>query len=515
MARVVRFPTEEVEKLDEEFVSHLNRGAEHIARGEPEQARVALARAAELRPRDVKALGLLGQACYRLGRFGEAAEAYGRLLQETPQESGAQVNLGLALLKTGRPSEAVVHLERALDLNPEHKRAMGYLGLAWLEQGSVARAREWFERAGRRQMVERCDAILRGERGEKKAEEWKSPPPTPAPPADTRGDAEVDRELHDALRILEQGTRAAAPVAANVASGATGAVPSSVSGPPQGGSGSRWTATSPADLGVFAPDGSSTVSPTPNPTQAPRPPVTSTPPVLTRTSTAISTAAPSAPLSTPPPAATPRPAPSPADELDGAVLAPRGESTFTVGAVVQVAVRGEVLVRQAGLLGVEGMVELAPEGRRLRGRAVPESFGTGHDMMHRARGRGALLFAKDGRRFTEMRLGGAAHFREDAVFGFEAGLTFENGRLAAPGAPEIELVRLAGDGAVLVATSGEVVAVEVTPDRPVRVAAAALVGWTGALTPRLLPLARPQADPDAVELSGEGRVLLDPGAPLA
>jgi uncharacterized protein (AIM24 family) len=500
MARVVRFPTDEVEKLDEEFLYHLNRGAEHLAKGEPEQARGALARAAELRPRDAKALGLLGQACYRLGRFGEAAEAYGRLLQESPQEPGAQVNLGLALLKAGRPAEAVVHLERALDLNPEHKRAMGYLGLAWLEQGSVARAREWFERAGRTQMVERCDAILRGERGDKKAEEWKV---APSVSADARADAEVERELQDALRILEQGTRAAAPRAANVSSGADSPAPAvqaptPPAAPAAAGSGPRWTATSPADVRAPA-----AVPPSPS---TPEIASTATPAPTTSTATATS------PMPTPAPL---RPAPPPAGELAGAALATRTESTFTVGTVVQVAVRDEVLVRQAGLLGVEGQVELTPETRRLRGRAVPESFGTGREVMHRARGKGALLFAKDGRRFTDMQLGGAAHFREDAVFGFEAGLAFENGRLAAPGAPEIELVRLAGDGAVLVVTLGEVVAVEVVPDRPVRVSAAALVGWTGALTPRLLPLTRPQGDPDAVELSGEGRVLLDPGAPLA
>ena len=502
MARVVRFPTDEVEKLDEEFLYHLNRGAEHLTKGEPEQARGALARAAELRPRDAKALGLLGQACYRLGRFGEAAEAYGRLLQESPQEPGAQVNLGLALLKAGRPSEAVVHLERALDLNPEHKRAMGYLGLAWLEQGSVARAREWFERAGRTQMVERCDAILRGERGDKKGEEWKV---APSVSADARADAEVERELQDALRILEQGTRAAAPLPANASTDAAPAAqapapaaPPAAASPAAPGANPRWTATSPADVRAPAAPPASPPAPERVPTATPAP-------IPSTTTTTL-------PMPTP---AMSRPVSPPAGELAGAVVATRTEATFTVGTVVQVAVRDEVLVRQAGLLGVEGQVELSPETRRLRGRAMPESFGAGRVVMHRARGKGALLFAKDGRRFTEMQLGGAAHFREDAVFGFEAVLAFENGRLAAPGAPEIELVRLAGDGAVLVVTRGEVVAVEVAPDRPVRVSAAALVGWTGALTPRLLPLTRPQGDPDAVELSGEGRVLLDPGAPLA
>jgi hypothetical protein len=40
---------------------------------------------------------------------------------------------------------------------------------------------------------------------------------------------------------------------------------------------------------------------------------------------------------------------------------------------------------------------------------------------------------------------------------------------------------------------------------------AALVGWTGTLTPRIAPLFAGGADGDAVEISGEGRVLVDPG----
>jgi uncharacterized protein (AIM24 family) len=500
VARVVRFPTDEVDALDEQFLYHLNRGAEHLTRGEAEEARAALARAAEMRPRDVKVLGLLGQACYRLGRFGDAAEAYGRLVEESPTEAGAQVNVGLALLKARRAAEATVHLERALDLNPEHRRAMGYLGLAWLEQGNVARAREWFERGGRAQMVERCDALLRGERPERarpeperlRAAEWKvgSAPAL----ADRRSDEEVERELSEALRILEQGARAAAGFAAN-ATVTPVPVPLPIAPPPA-------TLTPAPASAATAP--------------APPPPVTAARPLAGGLAAPVPTSAKDVPASIAPQGPA-RPDSAPVADLEGVPLLAEPHATFTAGqAVVQVAVGGEVLVRLGGLLAVEGAVDLAPEPKRLRGRSVHESFGSGRAAMQRARGKGVLLYAADGRRFTALELGGAAvHFREDAVFGFEGSLGFENGRLASPGAPEVELVRLAGGGAVLVATRGELVAVEVTPDRPIRVAAASFVGWAGALTPRLLPLARPHADADAVELSGEGRVLLDPGAALA
>ena len=64
-------------------------------------------------------------------------------------------------------------------------------------------------------------------------------------------------------------------------------------------------------------------------------------------------------------------------------------------------------------------------------------------------------------------------------------------------------------GVVLV-THGDIVCVDVS-EASLRVAASALIGWTGALTPRLTTLAEGASGGDAraVELTGEGRGLLD------
>ncbi|HET9552830.1 MAG TPA: tetratricopeptide repeat protein, partial [Anaeromyxobacteraceae bacterium] len=152
--------SDEVEGLDEEFVYHLDRGAELLRRGDVEAARGALENALGLRPRDAKVLALLGQAFYKQGRFEQAAVAWQRLVDDNPVEAGARVNLGLACLKARRYHEAIRQLEIALDLNPDHRKAMGYLGLALLESGSAAPAREWFLKAGSEQMVARCDELL-------------------------------------------------------------------------------------------------------------------------------------------------------------------------------------------------------------------------------------------------------------------------------------------------------------------------------------------------------------------
>jgi uncharacterized protein (AIM24 family) len=124
-----------------------------------------------------------------------------------------------------------------------------------------------------------------------------------------------------------------------------------------------------------------------------------------------------------------------------------------------------------------------------------------------------LLLAPGARRFTSLALGvEPAFFREETLFGFEEALSFDNGRVPSPGGGELNLVHLRGQGVVLIATAEEPRALEVVPDAPLRVPVAALVGWVGALTPRLVTLLEGGlAGALGVELTGVGTVLVDPG----
>jgi hypothetical protein len=66
---------------------------------------------------------------------------------------------------------------------------------------------------------------------------------------------------------------------------------------------------------------------------------------------------------------------------------------------------------------------------------------------------------------------------------------------------------------VLVVTVNEPRALQVSSDAPLRIPVSALVAWTGSLTPRLVGLLEgAHTDVLGVELSGEGRVLVDTGA---
>lgn len=450
---------DEVEGQDEEFVHHLARGSELLTRGEPAEALHSLQRAAALRPKDGKVLGLLGQACYRTGRFEEAAHAYGRLVDDNPTEVAARVNLGLANLKAGRHADAVKQFSIALDLNPDHRKAMGYLGLAQLDSGDPRAAREWFEKSGSTLMVARCDELIAA-----------GPPSTaagePAEPAVATGAAAMD------------------------AAGTAEAGPEAVAGRPQG-----------AAVEAIVP-------PPPEPQSE------------------HGGEAKAEPHREPESQAAPASVVGLSGETGLGAFASRrtlrlaAESFAVEGRVLAVAVRRQTFARLDGLFAVRGEVALAPELKRFRGKPTDKPFGEGPERMHRATGEGTLLYRTGGRVFTAVDLGGdAGYFREEAVFALEDQVVFENGRVPAKQGRDLNLVHLRGRGKFLLRTVGEPLSLELTAAAPLRIPADALVGWTGALTPRMVPLAGEDGTPEAVEgasvveLTGDGRVLVDPDAP--
>ncbi len=196
---------------------------------------------------------------------------------------------------------------------------------------------------------------------------------------------------------------------------------------------------------------------------------------------------------------------------------PRLPETFELrGDHLLVRVRGDVVVRQAGLLAVRGGVRLSPEVKRHGGEPSLRPFGLGQRRMLRARGEGELAFRLS-ERLSVLDLHPASlYVREESLFAFGEGTTFDNGKLGLVGGPELALVRLTGPGRTVLSLRGALAELEVGPSTAARVLVPALVGWEGALEPRLVPLAEGGShrgeEPLAVELRGEGRVLIDEGA---
>lgn len=182
--------------------------------------------------------------------------------------------------------------------------------------------------------------------------------------------------------------------------------------------------------------------------------------------------------------------------------------------LVVVDVPGEIHCRLDGLVATIGKLTIHPEFKRFRGRATDKPFGeTGRRMM-RITGPGRLWVASAGRHFAALEVGDdPAYFREDALFAFQETLPFENGRVPSKLSADLNLVHLRGRGRALIASRHTPRSLEITRDEPCRVPLDVLIGWHGSITPRMVPLIDPELNEGelvpAVELSGEGRVLLD------
>jgi uncharacterized protein (AIM24 family) len=465
------------EASDAVFLEVLYRGGELLQQGQVTEARDHLERAFQMRPGDEKAKNLLGLAYFKLGDFVRAAEVYEALVRENGADPTLRVNLGLVYLKSNQLTRAVREFETAVELQPGHLKAHNYLGLALAQAGQYGRAREHFVKAGSEAMAEKMAKALAAEARPVPV------PPRPVAPATPPAEQKIaglTQELPVVSAAELGGSPAPIPVAETVVPPAP--VPA-------------------APLPTFGNAGESTAAP-PAPAEPAAPPPAPASGRSLREATRATLADPAHA------AIRPTELTTVAGKLPG-----DGSRTFTVTPeAVRVEVRGEVLVRTAGLLGWTGVIEARAEFKRFRGRMTDKPFGWGPVRMHRLVGTGTAWLGVMGRTFLAIDLGDeSVYLREDWVFGFEEPVMFENGRVPSEVAPDLDLVHLSGVGQVLLALPGPLRSTEVRHDAPVTVPLQHWVGWQGQLSPRVVALGweGPEGTPaPAVELSGEGVALL-------
>ena len=463
------------EASDAVFLEVLYRGGELLQQGQVTEAREQLERAYQMRPGDEKAKNLLGLAYFKLGDFGRAAEVYEALVRENGADPTLRVNLGLVYLKSNQLTRAVREFETAVELQPGHLKAHNYLGLALAQAGQYGRAREHFVKAGSEAMAEKMAKAL--------AAEARPVPVPPRPPAETKIPG-LTQEL-PVVSMSELGGKPASPIPLTEPVQAPAAPPVAAVPLPTFGNGE------PASVQQFPPPAPAHAAPAPSEPAAP-----------------AKTLRESTKPDHPPGSVRPTELTTIAGKLPG-----DGSRTFTVTAeAVRVEVRGELLVRTAGLLGWTGLIEAKAEFKRFRGRVTDKPFGWGPARMHRLVGTGTAWLGVMGRTFLAVDLGDeSVYLREDWVFGFEESVMFENGRVPSEVAPDLDLVHLSGVGQVLLALPGPLRSTEVRHDAPVTVPLQHWVGWQGQLSPRVVALGweGPEGTPaPAVELSGEGVALL-------
>lgn len=369
------------------FLHRLHRGSDLLAAGDLDDARSELEAAVALRPKDPKAVSLLGLCYFKLEELDRAAAIYTDLAHDNPLDVTLHVNLGLVELKRHRPQAAIRALEVAVNLAPDHRRAHNYLGLAYSELGEFSKARDAFLRAGADSMVEKMERAMESA-GQPGVETSAAGGEEPGPPS-----ALPLSELLESLRLY-------------------------------------W----------------------------------------------------------------PRGAPY-AVEPAGAAL------DFASG----------IYTRLDGLVVARGATSWEPVRKKFRGELTGKSFGSGAGQVWRGTGAGQLIVSAQpsisgpSRLFFPIRISEDVYLVEERLFSFEEHLDFENGRVAGPrGGSDLHLVRLRGEGHLLLVTPRSIRTEAIYGNESVRLPLEGLVGWIGPITPHVL-----EGPGTAwVELTGEGSILL-------
>ena len=112
-----------------------------------DEAKSALQRAAELRPKDPSYLLALGIAWLRKTDLFEAEKLFRRVLQIEPGNAQGQLHLGYTLLTEKKFDEARLWLEKSVRSGVDTPEVFYYLGLVAQEQNDSARAITFFEKA--------------------------------------------------------------------------------------------------------------------------------------------------------------------------------------------------------------------------------------------------------------------------------------------------------------------------------------------------------------------------------
>jgi Flp pilus assembly protein TadD len=111
--------------MSETTYSLFQKGRQHLKRGMPAQATVALEKAKRREPEKESIREALGIAYFRLRRWQEAEAEFRKLLDLSPVNDYAHYALGRCLEKQGRDLEANGHFKLASSLRPDsnHYRA--------------------------------------------------------------------------------------------------------------------------------------------------------------------------------------------------------------------------------------------------------------------------------------------------------------------------------------------------------------------------------------------------------
>ena len=503
-----------------------------------EEARGVLEKARALDGEHVAVRTLLALTYYKTGRLEQAENLYGELIDEVPMESALYVNLSMLYLQQQRVQAARKLLEKALEFSPADKKVHSSLGLVYARLEDYRKAHEHFETAGQAEMAARMARKFEEQPVLLAPIELSKPVAVPAIVVEDELAVGLDGSilpLQGAMTNPEQ--RAISSSDAFSASESDGAAPLlllSNNEPEHSIRPTEPVKTFPVASVVEVQDESWPVVVLP-PEQNSRgrrdtePPPSEDVPFLLQDDASMGgfgdIFSPQQPTPPPAPADLADYDYSAIDEVLGLadtwweVDEDAEPPTFwsREADVLEIYCESQVFSRLSGLISMTGSLETRWESKRFQGKPIEQIFGPPEDPMACIEGRGTLrLFVEKAKHLTMMQIADplAAYFCEGSVLAFGPQISWENGRVPSPSneVPDMPLDNLWGEGTVLVVSKAPLRGFHIKAGQRVRVAYDRLVGWVGALVPRIVhekALALPDRPTVAfVEFEGEGGILV-------
>lgn len=442
-----------VDEQEQPLNLHLQRAGELLRNDDLVGAEQEVARALELGgAADVRVRNLLGLVHFRAGRLAEARDIYQDLVAGDPEDPGLRLNLGLVELRLGRYREAVAHLALVTEKEPRNQRARGYLGLALLRSGDLAGARRAFLEAGQSDLARQVEDRI-----------------APGMVEELEGPALAVRHIaEDGLRAVEERELPFASVEMERRGGGESPGPATDGG---------WQVRRSGEVALDSAPAPAVPAPPPHPIE------------LLRVDLPVSVT-----------------------EFATQRLVPRGvygePFGLTERGMLIIRVDGQLASRATGAVLSTGQMTFEPLYRRERGRFTEDLFGGEADGLSQVSGKGLILVAPQGQRFTALSLqNDILYLREPAVYAFEDALHWENGRVPG-GSGWYPLVQFRGSGRLVVRTARPLACVKVTPEDSTYVEPETLIGWIGQVSPRVLDELE-EAPASYLECKGEGVLLLE------
>jgi len=486
------------------FLTHLNKGKAHFDERRYEEAERELEEAYLLRPRDQKVLNLLGLVYFKQEKYDKAEEIYRKLVTESPEAHTLFYNLGLIHYKLNRLDEAETTFLKALELGQDNPKVNFYLGSIYERMKRFQDAIFQYRQAGANLLVRRVeDKLAAG-----------SDAPTPLEKPDDTAEFKA-QEIRDAIKRVDAlvAAKTIQPVSDTLLAAdapGRGTEPTSSTLPP----------------GIMSPAAPGAPKRNPRDTQpgltknATLPSGTTLPPGKVRTDTA-KFRIPGGALPPPPSGRLPEvitfPRMAQASERaagldnDPATTIPprRGAETFRFleNNLMEVDFSGKVFIKQGTIYSYGGNLTFWVKDKRPGGQpALVIITGTGKVILH----------DKD-RQITFMRVENETLYVEPShLLACEETLTpryIPIGDLSTG----LEILALEGQGMVALSVASKPLPLSVTPELPVSVPSAAIITWSGGLTPHVVAdrqlyemvLSTGSRAGSLIRLEGTGRVLVE------